>query len=188
MATLLTTIITTATGTGAAAGTAAAAGAAGAGAAAAGASAGAGLLSGLSTAATVVGGLAAFASGQQQAAALESQAVQEETLAVQEELQGRQAALDALRNLNRQQAQIATAGFASGIGGGEGSVAAAQREAERAATEDIELSRTGAQLRSAARRGQAQQSRASASGARLGGLFQAVQGGISLLQRREARG
>lgn len=184
MATLLTTIIATATGGGGAAAGAGAAAAAGAGAAAGGAS----LLTGLSTAATIVGGLAGIASGAQQGAALESQALQEEQIAQQEEIQGRQDALTALRGLNREQAGIATAGFASGIGGGEGSVAAAQEGATRRASQDIELSRTGADLRAAGRRGQAQQLQSSASGARIGGLFSGIQGGLSLVQRRQARG
>lgn len=157
------------------------------GTAATGATSGAGGLSALSVASTVVGGLASLYSGAQEASALESQAVDEETRAVQETINGKQDALNALRDLNRDQAKIAVAGYASGIGG-EGSVEAAQNEAQKVGEQNISLARENARFQSSARRDQAKQLRYSASGARTGGILGAVRGGTSLFSRRTARG
>lgn len=173
-------------GTAAAAGTTAAAGAGAAAAGAGGALGGIGLGT-LSTGLTVVGGISSVLSGFAQKRAMESQAIQEETAAVQETIQGRQDALDSLRALNRDQAQIAVAGFSSGIGS-EGSVAAAQEKAQTIGQGNIEMSRTGASIRSAGRRQSAAQARIEGTGAVLGGIAGAVSGVSSLFQRRQARG
>lgn len=177
MATLFTTLIGTLTGGG---------GAAGAGAAA-GAAAGGGL-NFFSVASSVVGGLSSIMAGNAEADALEQQAVDNETRAVQEEINGRQDALDALRRLNRDQASIAVSGYASGIGGGEGSVQAAQEEAQKIGEENVNVARENAGFSSRLRRSQATQNRKSASGARLGGIFGALDQGFSLFTRRTARG
>lgn len=177
MATLFATMLSSLTGGGAAVGT---------GAATAGAAAGGGLSFG-SIASTVVGGLAAMFSGAAQGAVLDQQAVDEETRAVQSELEGRQDALDALRNLNADMSKILVAGYASGIGS-EGSIEAAQREAERVGDQNMNLARDNARFQSQARRGQAREFRAEGRAARLGGVFNALQGGFSLFDRRKARG
>jgi len=154
----------------------------------AGAAAGtAGTLGTISTALTVVGGLASIMSGVQKKNALEQQAVDEETRATQETIQGRQDALDALRALNRDAAAIAVAGYASGIGA-EGSVAAAQDEARKVGDQNMTMARDNAAFQSAARRGQAEQLRQQGQGELTGGIFGAIKGGLSLFQRREARG
>tara|TARA_R110000744_G_scaffold326330_4_gene432091 strand:- start:5602 stop:6129 length:528 start_codon:yes stop_codon:yes gene_type:complete len=163
-------------------------GVAAAGAGAAGAAAGAGALGTLSTALTVVGGLASIMSGAKQKSALDQQATDEDTRATQETIQGRQDALSAMRALNQDQAQIAVAGYASGIGGGEGSAAAAQEEARKVGDQNFNLSRDNAAFQSSARRNQGRQYRDQGQGAFTSGLFGAVKGGISLFQRREVRG
>jgi hypothetical protein len=146
-----------------------------------------GALGTLSTAMTVVGGLASIMSGAQAKSAAYQQAVDEETRATQETIQGRQDALQAMRALNSDMAQIAVAGYASGIGG-EGSVAAAQDEARKVGDQNINMARDNAGFQSAARRGQARQLRTQGRGEFTSGIFGAVKGGLSLLQRREARG
>jgi len=161
---------------------------AGGSAAAGGATAAASGLSVASTAMTVVGGLASIMSGAQQKNAAEQTAVNEEMAATQETIKGREDALQSMRALNRDMAQIAVAGYASGIGGGEGSVLAAQNEARKVGDQNINMSRTNAAYQSAARRGQADQSRETGRGAYTSGLFGAIKGGASLFQRREARG
>lgn len=180
MATMIASLQATAAGTAAVGAT---------GAAAAGtAAATTGALGTLSTALTVVGGLASIMSGAQAKSASDQQAVDEETRATQETINGRQDALQAMRALNRDMAQIAVAGYASGIGGSEGSVGAAQDEARKVGDQNINMSRDNAAFQSAARRGQAGQLRSQGRGAFTSGIFGAVKGGLSLFQRREARG
>jgi len=140
-----------------------------------------------STAMTVVGGLSSIMSGFQESSAFKQQAIDEETRAVQETITGRQDALDALRNMNQDQARIAVAGYDSGSGAA-GSVAAAQEEARKIGEQNISVAREGATIRSEARRSQAGQFRRSASGAVLGGISGAIKGGLSLFNRREVRG
>jgi len=164
------------------------AGAAGTAGAAAGAAGTAGALGGISTALTVVGGLASIMSGAQQKSALDQQAADEETRATQETIQGRQDALQAMRALNNDMAQIAVAGYASGIGGGEGSVLAAQNEARKVGEQNINMSRQSAAMQSAARRSQAGQLRKEGRGALAGGIFGGIKGVSSLFQRVGARG
>lgn len=183
MSTMLAGLKTAAVG-----GAATGAAAAGTGAAAAGtAAATTGALGTLSTAMTVVGGLASIMSGAQAKSAADQQAVDEETRATQETIQGRQDALQAMRALNNDMAQIAVAGYASGVGG-EGSVAAAQDEARKVGDQNINMARDNAAFQSAARRGQAGQLRTQGRGQLTSGAFGAVKGGLSLFQRREARG
>lgn len=166
-----------------------AAGAGAAGTAAAGtAAAGVGTLGTLSTALTVVGGLSSIMAGAQQKSALEQQAVDEETRATQETIQGRQDALTSLRALNADMAQIAVAGYASGIGGGEGSALAAMDEARKVGDQNMNMARDNAAFQSAARRGQATQYRREGNGTFLGGIMGATKGASSLFQRLEARG
>lgn len=181
MATLMATMFAAVKG--AVGGGAAAAGAAGASAASTGFS----LTSALSVASTVVGGLSAIYAGAQSASQLEQQAVDEETAAVQETLNGRQDALDALRALNDDQAAITAAGFASGIGG-DGSVEAAQMEAQKIGERNQNMARDNAAISSAARRGQAGQLRSEAGAKRFGGIAQALKGGFSLAQSKYNRG
>lgn len=178
MATLFTTLMTSLGG-----GTAAAAGA---GAVGAGAAAG-GALTGLSTAFTIVGGLASIFSGFQEASALKQEAVDEDTRAVQETIQGKQDALQALRALNSDTARIAVAGYASGIGG-EGSVRAAQDEAFKVGEENVNMARDNAAIQSAQRRGNARQLRKSASAAAFGGVLGAFKGVSGLFERKLQRG
>lgn len=179
MATLFTTLIA---GLGGGGGSAAAAGAAG-GAAAGGMS----LTSLLSVGSTVVGGLASIAAGRNQASALEASASQEETKAVQEEINGRQEALTAMRKLNKDLGNILVAGYGSGLSP-TGSIEAAQNEALQTGEANISMARTNARFASAARRGQAQQLRNEAAGAKSQGLFSAISGGLSLWSRRDQRG
>lgn len=178
MAMLFTTLFTALGGGGGAA-----AGGAAAGAAAGGLSA-TSIFSGL---ATVVGGLASISAGKQQANALENQAVQEDTQAVQETLNGRQEALTSLRKLNDDMAKIAVAGYASGLES-SGSVATAQAEALDVGNANIATARENSRFQSASRRGQAKQLRTDARAARTGGIMGAIQGGLSLFGRVQARG
>lgn len=185
MAVLFTTLVSALGGGGAtAAGTAA-------GAAAGGAAAAGGLGSTLATIAsigsTVVGGLASMASGNQQAAALNMQAKDEEQRAVQETLSGRQEALTAMRKLNQDLSNIVVAGYGSGLAP-TGSIEAAQDEALRVGEANVSMARNNAAYASAARRGQAQQLRNEARGARTQGIYGAISGGLSLFSRRAARG
>ena len=144
-------------------------------------------LSFLSVASTVAGGLAAMYSANQEASALEGQAQDAEFRATQDTINGKQDALNALRDLNNEQAKIVAAGYASGIGG-EGSTAAAFEASQKVGDQNYNQSRENARYQSAARRSQARQYRSSARGARTGGVFKAVSGGLSLFARREARG
>lgn len=183
MATMFLTMLTTMGTGGAAAGTA---GAAAAGAAGAGAAAG-GLGSILSMGSTIIGGLTSIMSGNAEGAAADQAAVDEETRAVQEQINGKQDALDALRNLNADQAQIAVSGYASGIGGA-GSVEAAQNEADRIASRNFETARNNADMKSRSRRIQASQLRKDGSAARSGGIMKAVSAGFKTFNRRQVRG
>lgn len=169
-------------------------GAAASGAAATGAAAAAGtggLFSSFASIAsigsTVVGGLASLASGAQQKSAAYQQAFDEDTKAVQETINGRQDALGAMQKLNADMAKITVAGYASGLMG-DGSVGAAQDEAQRVGEGNINMARTNAAYMSATRRGQARQLRAEGDAAQTGGIFGAIQGGLSLFSRRTQRG
>lgn len=168
-------------GGGAAAGGAAAA--AGAGAAAGGFS-WAGLAS---LGATVVGGLASIASGNAQGAALEAQARDENFRAVQETVNGRQEALQAMKKLNQDLANVSVAGYASGLAP-QGSIEAAQNAAIEAGEFNITMSRTNAQMAAASRRQNSYQLRQEARAARRAGMFGAIQGGLSAFGRQTARG
>lgn len=170
-----------AAGTAAMSGAGAAAGAAGATGAAAG---GLGMLS---TAATVVGGLSSIMSARQNAAAAGAQAAQEEVAATQELLKGREDALQAMRSMNDDQARIAVAGYASGIGG-EGSVQAAQDEAARIGEQNMNMSRINASYQAAGRRTQADQYRSEGRSAMWGGFLGAAKGALQLYERRAYRG
>jgi len=136
---------------------------------------------------TVVGGLASIASGNQKKAALNQQAFDEDTKAVQETITGRQDALAAMQKLNTDMAKITVAGFASGLQG-DGSIQAAQNEAARVGEANINTARNNSAYLAAARRGQAKQIRVEAKAAGTEGILGAVQGGLSLLSRRTARG
>jgi len=180
MATMFATMLTTL-------GAPAAGAAATAGTAAAGAAATSGILSGISTAITVVGGLTSIIGGAQESRALESQAEDEELKASQETIQGKQDVLASLQALNSDMAKIAVAGFASGIGS-EGSTQAAQDEAGKIADANISMSRENAKFRSAGRRQQAGQLRQEGRAAVGKGVFGAIKGGLSLWEKRLKRG
>lgn len=183
MATLFTALIAgIGGGGGAAAGATAAAGAAGTAAGAAGT-----LATIASIGSTVVGGLASIASGKQQKSALFAQAEQEDMKAVQETLEGRQNALTAMRQLNKDLANITVAGYGSGLTA-EGSIEAAQNEAIATGEANINMARDNASYAAAARRGQATQLRNEGRAAGSQGIFGAISGGLSLFSRRTARG
>jgi len=169
-------------GGGAAAGAAGAAGAVG-GAAASGIS-WAGLAS---VGSTIVGGLASIMGGQQQKAALNAQARDEDMNAVQETINGRQEALMAMRKLNADLGSVLVAGYGSGLTP-EGSIEAAQNEALKTGEANISMARTNAAYASAKRRQQSAQLRAEGKAAAMGGIFGAIQGGLSMFSRTTARG
>ena len=184
MAVLFTTLVGALGG----GGTSAAAAAGGAAASASGAaSIGSTLATIASIGSTVVGGLASMASGRAQQAALNAQASDEEGKAVQETLEGRQQALTAMRQLNKDLANVVVAGYGSGLEP-TGSIDAAQNEALRVGEANVNMARQNANYASAARRGQAQQLRNEGRGARQQGIYGAVSGGLSLFSRRLARG
>lgn len=169
-------------------GTSAAAAAGGAAASASGAATiGSTLATIASIGSTVVGGLASMASGRAQQSALNAQAADEEGKAVQETLEGRQQALTAMRQLNKDLANITVAGYGSGLEP-SGSIEAAQNEALRVGEANVSMARENANYASAARRGQAQQLRNEGRAARQQGIYGAVSGGLSLFSRRFARG
>lgn len=184
MAELFTTLIATLGGGG---GSAAAAAGGAAASASGAATIGSTLASIASAGATVIGGLASMRSGQAQQSALNAQAGDEEMKAVQETLEGRQQALTAMRNLNKDLANIVVAGYGSGLEP-TGSIEAAQNEASRVGDANINMARENANYASAARRGQAQQLRNEGRSARQQGIYGAVSGGLSLFSRRFARG
>lgn len=160
--------------------------AAGAGAAGA-ASSGIGLTSIFSAASTVVGGLASIAAGNQQAAALEAQAQQDELQANQDELAGRQEAVNAFKRMNEEMGAGLVASYASGLQS-SGSTAVALDEARKTGERNAEMSRSQSAASAAARRQSAAQRRSDADGARAGGIFGAISGGLSYAGRNYQRG
>jgi hypothetical protein len=136
---------------------------------------------------TVVGGLSALFAGASQKRALDQQAVDEETRAVQETINGKQDALEAMRRMNKDMAAIAVAGYASGIGS-EGSVAAAQAEAQKIGEQNMAMARENSRFSSAARRGQARELRAEGKAALAGGIIKGIGGAVNLFDRRDERG
>lgn len=158
--------------------------AAGAGAAATG---GLSMTSVFSAASTVVGGLASIAAGNQQAAALEAQAKQDEIQASQDELAGRQEAVNAIRKMNEEMGTGLVASYASGLTS-SGSTAVALEEARQAGERNAELARSGGRASAAARRQSAAQRRQDASGAKTGGIFGAISGGLQFGSRKYQRG
>lgn len=140
--------------------------------------------SGLST---VVGGLASVAAGAQQKAALDAQAMDEDMRASQETLNGRQAAVEAMRKLNDNMGQILVAGYASGLQS-SGSVTTAQDEAREIGETNVSTARETGRMQSAARRSQARQLRIEGRAAQQAGIFGAIEGGLSLFSRKTARG
>lgn len=128
-----------------------------------------------------------MAAGKQQAAAAEAQATESEQQATQEVINGREDALNAMRQLNKDLSSITVAGYASGLSP-TGSVQAAKDQAGQIGEANINTARNNSQYASAQRRQQAQQYRNEAQGARTQGLLGAVQGGLSLFSRRQARG
>lgn len=160
--------------------------AAGTGAAAA-AGSGLSLTSIFSAASTVVGGLASIAAGNQQAAALESQAQQDELQANQDELAGRQEAVNAFKRMNEEMGAGLVASYASGLQS-SGSTAVALDEARKTGERNAEMSRSTAAASAAARRQSAAQRRSDASGAKAGGIFGTISGGLSWAGRNYQRG
>lgn len=184
MAALFTTLIGALGGGG---GSAAAAAGGAAASASGAASIGSTLATIASAGATVIGGLASLNSGRAQQSALNAQAGDEETKAVQETLEGRQQALTAMRQLNKDLANVVVAGYGSGLEP-TGSIEAAQNEALRVGEANINMARDNAAYASAARRGQAQQLRNEGRAARQQGIYGAISGGLSLFSRKLARG
>ena len=125
--------------------------------------------------------------GNQQSSALKAQAAQEETKAVQETINGRQEALQAMRKLNADLASVVVAGYSSGLEP-TGSIEAAQNEALAIGEANMNMARNNAAYAAAARRQQAQQFKNEARAAKTGGIFGALQGGLSLFSRASARG
>ena len=125
--------------------------------------------------------------GNQQASALKAQARDEETKAVQETINGRQEALQAMRKLNADLASVVVAGYGSGLEP-TGSIEAAQNEALKVGEANMSMARDNAAFAAASRRQQAQQLKNEARAARTQGIFSAIQGGLSLFSRRQARG
>jgi len=144
----------------------------------------AGFASGLST---IVGGLASIAAGAQQKAALDQQAVDEDTRAAQETLNGRQAAVEAMRKLNDNMGSILVAGYSSGLQS-SGSVTTAQDEARKIGEANVDTARETGRIQAAARRSQARQLRIEGKGAMTSGIFGAIEGGLSLFSRKTQRG
>lgn len=136
---------------------------------------------------TIVGGLASISAGKQQAAALESQAQQENLKAVQDDVAGRQDATRAMRAMNKDLGDILVAGYGSGLEA-SGSIEAAMNEAQEVGEANMNTIRDNSKVQAAARRGQAAQYRLDAKGARSAGMFGALQGALSLGERRVARG
>lgn len=159
----------------------------GAGAAAGAASTGLSLTSIFSAASTVVGGLASIAAGNQQAAALENQAQQDELQANQDELAGRQEAVNAFKRMNEEMGAGLVASYASGLSS-SGSTAVALDEARKTGERNAEMSRSTAAASAAARRQSAAQRRSDADGAKTGGIFGAISGGLQWAGRTNQRG
>lgn len=165
MATLMATALA---GSGIAAGSAAAT----AGAAATAASTST-LFNAFTIGTTLVSGLAAIQSGNQQSAALKGQANQAEFEADQELVKGEQETAKALEVLNDDLGRAIVAGYANGLQG-SGSVGVAIDEAREQGQFNVNTTRDNAIIQSSLRRTNAGQLRQDASAARDTGLFAAV--------------
>jgi hypothetical protein len=133
-------------------------------------SAGAGIIS---AGAGIASGLARIAQGRAEAAHLNDQAAWEDFNARQELTRGRAEAVDSIKMANDAIAAAQVAGFASGLAG-EGSVNRAKEAAMRDAEYQVSMSRSDAEIRAGARRGEASRLRADARAAKTAGVFGAV--------------
>lgn len=165
-----------ATGTVGALGATASAGAAGTAAAAGGA--GLSLSKMLSFGGGILSGLSQLASGFAQAQEAETAAAWEKFGIKSEELKGRAEALDALEAANDAAAAAQAAGFAAGLAG-EGSITRAKEKAIEDGDFEIGMAKDNAAIRMSRRRSNVRILKSRASGARLTGVFGALDSGLS---------